>query len=63
MSISPAPQTALIVRVPETEPCVAALRERFDPSAALGVPAHITVLHFFMGPEASDGGGAIKTFA
>jgi 2'-5' RNA ligase len=36
--------------VPEAEPVAAALRSRFDPSAALGVPAHITVLHPFMPP-------------
>ena len=45
------PQTALIVRVPEAEGYVNDLRERFDPSARLGVPAHITVLFPFMPPE------------
>jgi len=45
-----APVTAFVVVVPEAEPRVAALRSRFDPSAALGVPAHITVLHPFMPP-------------
>lgn len=45
------PQSALIVRVPEAEPHVAHLRERFDPSARLGVPAHITLLFPFMSPE------------
>ncbi len=29
---------------------MAALRSRFDPSAALGVPAHVTVLYPFMPP-------------
>jgi 2'-5' RNA ligase len=38
------PTTALIVPVPEAEPWVADLRARFDPSAAEGVPAHVTVL-------------------
>lgn len=42
--------TAFVVAVPEAEPVVAGLRERFDPSAALGVPAHLTVLHPFMPP-------------
>jgi 2'-5' RNA ligase len=45
------PQNALIVRVPEAEGYVKDLRERFDPSAGLGVPAHITVLFPFMPPE------------
>lgn len=42
--------TAFVVAVPEAEARVASLRARFDPSAALGVPAHITVLHPFMPP-------------
>ena len=45
------PQTAVIVRVPEAEPCVAGLRKRFDASALLGVPAHITILSPFVAPE------------
>jgi 2'-5' RNA ligase len=44
-------QSALIIRVPEAEPLVQSLRERFDPSAAQGVPAHITILYPFMPPE------------
>jgi 2'-5' RNA ligase len=44
------PATAFVVEVPEAEPLVAALRSRFDPSAAMGVPAHITVLCPFMPP-------------
>lgn len=49
------PQTGFIVRVPQAEARVADLRERFDASAALGVPAHITLLFPFMAPEAIDG--------
>lgn len=45
------PQSAFIVRVPEAEPHVRHLRERFDPSARLGVPAHVTLLFPFMSPE------------
>ncbi|QEV55911.1 2'-5' RNA ligase family protein [Streptomyces platensis] len=41
-------QTGLIVRVPEAEPAVRAWRERFDPSARAGVPAHVTVLFPFL---------------
>ena len=44
-------QSAFIVRVPEAEAWVGVLRERFDPSAKQGVPAHITVLYPFMSPE------------
>ena len=45
------PESAFIVRVPEAEACVCNLRERYDASARLGVPAHITVLVPFMSPE------------
>ena len=44
-------QSALIVRVPAAEAHVAHWRERFDPAARLGVPAHITLLFPFMSPE------------
>ncbi len=44
-------ETALIVRIPEAEAHVASLRNRFDASVHLGVPAHITVLAPFMAPE------------
>jgi hypothetical protein len=45
------PQSALVVLVPEAEPLVRPFRDRFDPSAALGVPAHITLLYPFIAPE------------
>lgn len=45
------PISALAVEVPEAEPLVAPLRERHDPTACLGVPAHITVLVPFMAPR------------
>jgi 2'-5' RNA ligase len=41
------PRTALIVVIPEAEPAVAALRLAHDRSAALGVPAHVTILFPF----------------
>lgn len=47
--------SAFIVTVPEAEACVGSLRERFDASVRLGVPAHITVLAPFMPPERIDG--------
>lgn len=47
-------KSAFGVRVPEAEACVGALRERFDPSAKLGAPAHITILVPFMPPQHID---------
>ncbi|WP_372504853.1 2'-5' RNA ligase family protein [Streptomyces telluris] len=41
-------QTGLIVRIPEAEPAVRRWRDRFDPSAEAGVPAHVTVLFPFL---------------
>ncbi len=40
-------ETALVVLVPEAEALVADHRLRHDPSAAAGVPAHVTVLYPF----------------
>ena len=45
------PQSALGVTVPEAEPWVKDLRECYDPTAAVGVPAHITVLFPFISPD------------
>ena len=45
------PQSTLFVPVPEAEPWVKDLRERYDPTAAAGVPAHITVLFPFISPD------------
>ncbi|MFJ3338917.1 2'-5' RNA ligase family protein [Streptomyces sp. NPDC086766] len=47
-------QTGLIVRIPAAEPAVRAWRERFDPSARAGVPAHITVLFPFLDESRID---------
>jgi 2'-5' RNA ligase len=44
-------ESALIIAVPEADPLVKALRDKFDPSAALGVPAHITILYPFVPPD------------
>jgi 2'-5' RNA ligase len=41
-------ESALIVEVPAAEPVVARHRSELDPSASLGIPAHITVLAPFM---------------
>jgi hypothetical protein len=40
-------ETALVVLVPEAEALVGAHRLRHDPAAAVGVPAHVTVLYPF----------------
>ena len=40
--------SAVVVPVADTEPAVAHWRERFDPSAAEGMPAHITALFPFL---------------
>jgi 2'-5' RNA ligase len=49
-------ESAFAVNVPEAEPYVGSLRERLDPAARLGVPAHITVLYPFLPPEQIDAG-------
>ncbi|MFE0461820.1 2'-5' RNA ligase family protein [Kitasatospora sp. NPDC058965] len=48
-------QSALIVRVPEAEPLVGRWRARYDPAAAAGVPAHVTVLFPFLPAHRLDG--------
>jgi 2'-5' RNA ligase len=54
MATPPPAQSALIVPVPQAEAVVADLRARHDASAALGVPAHITVLFPFVPPSGID---------
>jgi 2'-5' RNA ligase len=44
-------QSALVVLVPEAEGLVKPFRDRFDPSAAKGMPAHITILYPFKLPH------------
>jgi 2'-5' RNA ligase len=48
--------SAVVVPVPAAEPRVGALRAALDPSAALGVPAHVTVMFPFVPPAAIDDG-------
>lgn len=47
-------ESALVVPVPLAEPVVGSWRDRLDPSAARGVPAHVTVLYPFVPPDAID---------
>jgi 2'-5' RNA ligase len=49
-------QTALVVPVPEAEPAVRPWRERFDPAARAGVPAHVTVVFPFLPAARVDDG-------
>jgi 2'-5' RNA ligase len=55
-------KSGLIVRIPEAEPAVRAWRDRLDPSARAGVPAHVTVLFPFLDENRIDSGAraAIK---
>jgi hypothetical protein len=50
------PESGLIVEIPAAEAVVGPYRERLDQSAALGVPAHITVLYPFIPPGQLDAG-------
>jgi 2'-5' RNA ligase len=45
------PESAIVVCVPEAESLVAPWRERYDPAAAAGVPAHVTLLYPFLRPD------------
>jgi 2'-5' RNA ligase len=47
-------QSAFAVVVPEAEACEHGLRQRFDPSAGQGMPAHLTILFPFMEPASID---------
>jgi 2'-5' RNA ligase len=44
-------ESALVILVPEAEVLVESFRLQHDPSAALGVPAHVTVLYPFKPPR------------
>ena len=43
-------ESALVVLIPEAEVAVESFRKRFDPSAALGLRAHVTILYPFKRP-------------
>ena len=47
-------ESAVLIRIPEAELLVGGWRGRFDPSAALGIPAHITMLYPFVPVQALD---------
>ena len=43
-------ESALVVLIPEAEDLVRDFRNQFDPSAAAGVPAHVTIVYPFKPP-------------
>ncbi len=44
-------ESALVVLIPEVESLVKSFRVQYDPSAALGIPAHVTILYPFKSPD------------
>src|SRR5216684_218718 len=47
-------ESALVVLVPEAEAVAKPFRDQYDPSAAAGMPAHITLLYPFKAPREVD---------
>jgi 2'-5' RNA ligase len=47
-------ESALVVLAPQAEGLVGSFRLKYDPSAAEGMPAHITTLYPFLPPERID---------
>ena len=47
-------ESTLVVLVPEAEGLVQSFRDRYDPSAKVGMPAHITLLYPFKTPDEID---------
>src|ERR1700704_427204 len=47
-------ESALVVLVPEAEAVTKPFCDRYDPSAAAGIPAHITLLYPFKVPDEID---------
>lgn len=50
-----AAESGLVILVPDAERLIGSYRERLDPSAAAGMPAHVTVLYPFLEPSLIDG--------
>jgi len=48
-------ESTLAILVPEAEGLVRSFRDRYDPAAKAGMPAHITLLYPFKSPNAIDG--------
>lgn len=47
-------ESALLIEVPEAERVIEHWRTLFDPSALIGIPAHVTVLYPFLPPNRLD---------
>lgn len=47
-------ESALVILVPEAEPFVDRTRQRYDPSSAVGMPAHITLNYPFLPGQRVD---------
>jgi len=47
-------ETALLIEIPDAEPVVGSWRAAHDPSAAVGVPAHVTLLYPFVERDRLD---------
>ena len=47
-------ETTLAILVPEAEGLVRSFRDRYDPAAEAGMPAHITLLYPFKSPNEID---------
>src|SRR6266404_9374121 len=47
-------ESSLVVLVPEAEGLVRSFRDLYDPVAAAGMPAHVTILYPFKPPDQID---------
>ena len=47
-------ESTIVILVPEAEGLVRSFRDRYDPSAKAGMPAHITLLYPFKSPNEID---------
>jgi 2'-5' RNA ligase len=50
----PVGETALIITVPEADGLVGGAREKYDPAAGRGIPAHVTVLYPYLPADRID---------
>lgn len=48
-------ESTLVILAPEAEGLVQSFRDRYDPAAKSGMPAHITLLYPFKPPNEIDG--------
>lgn len=53
-AVSPQQESSLLIPVPEAEPLVQPWRQSYDPVAARGVPAHLTLIYPFLPPTRLD---------